>query len=227
MTIFKAGPLVQAASGSIAATTFVNAKGTPVIRRKALRTNRATQAQTNHRAILAQLGQLWAALSDPQRQAWGIAAALRPFRNALGLPFTLNGWQLFAKLNTLTISSDLPRYADPPIMIQSKPPKTTTIEFDTSPNYHVSWTTYLPESVDRVIVYGSRPVTSRPKKQFYNWRLITGGIGTFFTIDVTDEWISILGQMAEGETFALELILWLSTKLPAQRFRVVSTVTAP
>lgn len=226
MAIFKPGPIIGGISGNLSASNFVNAKGTPVIRRRTTRTNRATQAQLAQRATLASFASFWHALDDEQRLTWNVGARERSFTNTLGLPYTLNGFQLFVKYNMNIALLEDPIQVEPLLLNQTQPPKTVTLNFTLleGATYLVSWTLHTVSIPTIFTIYGSRPVTKTPTKTFYNWRLISITKPTMSFLDLAPAWIPILGRMAIFEVFALEIVLTQSGKLPSPRFRIPGSV---
>ena len=86
-------------SGSIARETYLVGRNGQVVRTRAIPQNPNTLAQIAARASLATASQMWRTLTQPQREAWTVAAGNVPSRPRLGQSGPLTGEQLFCKLN--------------------------------------------------------------------------------------------------------------------------------
>ena len=103
MAIFRPSALVQGISGSVGGVTFVNARGSKVVRFRPpkLRKNQTLPVldAIKSRAAFDATVKAWADLSEANRQNWRAAAPQFTFPNRLGQHRPISGFQFFIKVN--------------------------------------------------------------------------------------------------------------------------------
>jgi hypothetical protein len=135
VAIIKLGPVVQAISGTIGDTNFVNAARTVYVRKGRRATSSVRRAQLNQQQTMNTVARAWVALTTNQRNGWTTAAKNFPHKNKLGVPTTLSGREFFFLRNLFNLSSLGVVFgaleSTPPIMTMS--PEITTLIL-TNPN---------------------------------------------------------------------------------------------
>jgi len=76
--------------------------------------NPRTAQQQDHRENVRAVSARWSTLTQEQRDAWGVAAANKPFVNEEGRRVRRNGYNLFVSLNTQRADLGLPQFDVPP-----------------------------------------------------------------------------------------------------------------
>lgn len=128
MAIFTSSSLIGGISGSIGGATFVNARGSKVVRH---RPARRTLRGPGHRRSMSAMNQVqnaWTALTDAQRLMWATSATASSTTNRLGQSSPPTGHQLFSSVNLEMITLSIPQFDEPNIVGRSEGP--TTISFD-------------------------------------------------------------------------------------------------
>jgi hypothetical protein len=179
VAIIKLGPVVQAASGTIGATNFVNAARTVYIRKSRRSTNSTSKAQLLQQTAMNSLVRQWNSLTVSQRNTWTTAAKYFPHKNKLGIPATLTGREFFFFRNLRNLSAFN-------IAIETSPPPMTM-----SPNY-AGWSLANPDTntltlthnygapapLPLLMWWGARTYSNAPRKLPTNWTPLWSG-GTF------------------------------------------------
>lgn len=159
----------------------------------------------------------WSTLTDEEREAWRHAAVLKTFANRLGVQRRLSGFQLFVKQN-LEHSYFLQglKYA-PKYVASVAAPYGVSLAASAAGAVEVFWTFDGPPAVVMVPFMGSRPVSSRPRRAFKNWKMLvygSGGTGAENWV-LTGWWNNALGHPVEGEVVAVRLAMrhpdWLTS----------------
>jgi len=115
MAKIEYGPMVSAASGSIAGTTFSRNRYGSYCRTKAIPVNPDTEYQQAVRTVLAELSQSWRGLTDPQRIMWRTWAQNNPFTDVLGNSQILQPNSAYVHLNALLVQAGDSVVASPPV----------------------------------------------------------------------------------------------------------------
>ena len=100
MGLIKYGGGVVQISGKVAGNVFARNRYGDYMKSWKKPTNPSTAAQQNIRNIMAQMKDLWAALSAAQREAWETYATNTPVTNKLGDSVNLSGFNMFCRTNT-------------------------------------------------------------------------------------------------------------------------------
>jgi hypothetical protein len=98
-------PMMSAgASGSLAGLTVSNSMNGYAFRAKANPTTRYRTPQMGNRSILSYLSVYWSALTQAQRDQWGVWAQSHPRPNGWGGTFIMSGFNAFIHLNQCQMS---------------------------------------------------------------------------------------------------------------------------
>ncbi len=132
MAIFRHGSLTGGISGSVGGVTFVNGRGSPVLRHRPIR-----PAPKGPGIELAQkdmniLNSSWSNFTDAQRDAWRTAAVDFARPNRLGVQSPLTGHQLFLKINIELHDFGGPLFSGPPAGGQSPAPENFSVALSAS-----------------------------------------------------------------------------------------------
>ena len=127
MAIFSQGPIVGAISGSVGGATFVNGRGSRVLRHRPARpAPKGTGIQATQSAM-NQLQNAWADLTDAQRLQWRTAAVNVNRTNRLGLSAPLSGLQFFLSVNIPMRQSPAAFFPEPNVVGTSEGPTSFTV----------------------------------------------------------------------------------------------------
>jgi len=99
MASYRESSLVPGLVGSIGGLSFRNSRCGRILQRRALPAGQATPAQLLSRSQLQAVSSFWKTLTSDQHRAWANAAANYQLPNRVGERFTLNGFQLFMRVN--------------------------------------------------------------------------------------------------------------------------------
>jgi len=82
----------------------------PHIKVKRVFTSRSRKAGLSQKSLMVQLAPVWASFTDEQRNSWNLA----------GAECDMSGWKLFVQDTSVRLANDVPGYATPNILYQSK-----------------------------------------------------------------------------------------------------------
>lgn len=116
MAKIEFGPMVSAASGSIAGTTFARNRYGAYTRTKAIPVNPNTPYQQTIRSILAAHSQAWRGLTAAQRLQWQTWAQVNPITDVLGNSQVLQANAAYIKLNSLLSLAGVGILTAPPVI---------------------------------------------------------------------------------------------------------------
>ncbi len=207
MAIFRPGHVVGAISGNLQGSNFVLGRYGPYVRKRLVRTKKATEDQLARRAYLQRLILHWQGLSGAQRNAWNAAAKLVQFTNRLGIPRHITGHQLFVRDNIRNINDVTPFNNPPRNLFRPTAPTELTIIASAAGNVSITWTMLTPPNTARAYVYGCRPMSSSPSTYLNNFKHFTDyacSIG-FRNNNVTADWDSEFGHPVENEKIGILL----------------------
>lgn len=225
MAIFRPGPLVGAISGNLAGQNFFQSSYGPAIRRRLARTDKRTQAQLAQRARFQSIASRWHALTDQQRDAWRAYARQLKQPNRLGLPRSLSGFQAYSAHTLFFIQKTPGPPLDIPPLDACPPFTSLTLAFAQGGPYTVDGATAAGPVTDYVAVYGSRPVSSKPRTAFHNWRFLHVFRPATMPHDVQPEWDAILGPLRTTEVVAVTALTWAGARRRSFPFQETTTVT--
>jgi len=226
MAIARLGSILGGISGTLGSVNFANTSQGLILKRALRRVDHATEPQLSQRATFKHFQLAWQDLTDLQRTAWRTAARAYTLPNRLGKPTYLSGFQWFVKLNTIRFHRGPPFYQDPPIFRTTPAITDFTFERCYPGLFFIRyWEMYGVGDTD-IYVYGSQPWSSKSRSTYSFWRYLTRGFSWGFSIDVTDEWEAIFGNLVAGQQIALALVNWKEEWLPSAAFTKSTTVTA-
>lgn len=133
MAILKFGTLVVGARGTLGGATLSANKAGPYAKSWAKGSNPDTQRQAAHRSSLVRWAIAWRTLTNSQRTAWDVYAALpaQDLTNSLGETYSISGFGWYVRINmNLEQAADDPR-VDPPTLTQPAAPIIDTFHLKT------------------------------------------------------------------------------------------------
>ncbi len=102
---YKASPLMETFSGSLADSTFSTGRGGDYIRRRVNPAQPRTAAQVAARSVFGTMSARWRTLTDAQRAGWRTLATSITLTDRYGKSYTPSGQQLFVGANA-TLAND-------------------------------------------------------------------------------------------------------------------------
>ncbi len=129
MAIIALGITVVGIRGKVGGVVFSANKSGPYAKAWARGSNPITARQSTQRSFLAKMPSLWRALTDAQRTAWDVFAALpaQDLINPLGETISISGFGWFCKINIRLLVID--RSARTAVPTQSRPSAPTITDF--------------------------------------------------------------------------------------------------
>ncbi len=91
--------IIGSISGDLAGASFVNARGSKVVRQKRRPSPNNTQDERENQNLLARAVITWNESTELRKQAWRNYAALNPLPNRLGIKRPISGYNMFLKLH--------------------------------------------------------------------------------------------------------------------------------
>jgi hypothetical protein len=231
MAIIRLSHIVAAASGAVAGSVFVNAKGSKVLRVRPGMPGKGSSLALTRRAHFAIASQAWGQLTTIQRDGWRALARLLAFPNRLGELRPVSGFALYVKEATvaLLLDDDLP---DEP-----KLPHIAPIPFDISAIVQsptdVIYQGEMPSGATTVthLLYVSRHWSVRPQKFFNDFSFLAAKNTTtsgLFSLDFTNEWLASLFPPQNDEVIGFAVRTITDTNI-ISNFQTFSTtvITTP
>lgn len=163
--LFKSEVVTQA-SGSVGGVTYSHTRSGMYRRARAIPVQPGTAQQLAAKNALAAAAAAWGALTDAQREAWGVYASNVPLINALGSPFLASGQNMYirsqAPLNQLesAFALGLAPYADAPPIFDLGDFTTPSFSADVVTGITVTLNTadaWASETESSLYVYQGRP----------------------------------------------------------------------
>lgn len=206
MAIYTPGPVVGAISGNLGGVSFVNGKGSKVIRH-ARRAGRQANAQTALASSLtARFARAWSGLTDLHRASWNTYAANRTHSNRLGVDRPLSGYQEWMKRG-LQVTRNAPFLdPNPPADITSPGLFDWILSAGVVDGVLLDFTNPTGPGFVRAHFYG-RPLFRSTIPAFNNsWRFF--GFNTTVTeqYDLTALWTSTFGDLREDQVIAVRVL---------------------
>lgn len=205
MAILKPSPLIGAITGTLGAVDFVQGATGLYVRKRPRSTIRRSPAVSLHRERFSTLINHWREMTESQRQAWRQAAALSNFRNRLGVPRRLSGFQLFLKINLSPIRRDTIDEVAPDTLTATAAPADVTIVRAPAADIFAEFTIDTPSPTQQVWIYCARPVSTSQRRHYSNYKLIA--IGTAPTgansVPIGGLFTPILGIPQVGERIGI------------------------
>lgn len=229
--IYRPGVLAGALSGSIHGVTFVNSRGSRVIRHRPPKLHKKQLTLpfpgTTPRNALQSAIQGWQALDENDRTAWRTLASQVTFPNALGESRSISGYQLYLKSNIpRTIRALGPSNSAPPT---ERPQAISSIDITASVAGGLDVEIDAPAAgtLRTVLSYGSLRFDGNPNAFFRDFRLM--GLPTFtkgVPLDLIVSWTQRFGPLREGTALAIRLIPYTTFTYPGTPTQAAVAVTA-
>ena len=172
MAIAKFGVLVVGVRGTVGGAKFSANKSGPYISQWSRSANPRTPFQTAQRASIATMPPLWRALTDVERTAWAVFAALPAQErfNSLGESFFASGFNWFTIINVRLLNMGRASRIAPPVQAVPAAPPLTALQLPFSArqsaqiNYPAG--TFLPDfdQVIEIAIHPSTGLTNTPKQ---------------------------------------------------------------
>ncbi len=132
MAIFRHGSITGGISGSLGGVTFVNGRGSPVLRHRPIRPAPKGPGIERSQALLNLLEGVWHTFTGPERAAWRTAATTYQRSNRLGQSAPLSGHQLFLKVNLEMGPLGAPFFPSPSVLGTSEGPRDFAVALSAS-----------------------------------------------------------------------------------------------
>lgn len=205
MGIFRHGPLTGAISGNVAGLNFVHARGSQVVRSAIFSSDRATSAQLQHRALMANITARWRDADPLVREAWTKAAATMLFRNRLGVPRHLSPLQLIFKMMLAgSPPGPIVPLESPNLEILPAPVSVSAL-WKVGLYYDVTLPFPAPIAIDYHQCRISRPFKAYALRYPKNWRLLPYNAEHTGTNDWRSFVMQIYGELQLGEVVSIRM----------------------
>ncbi len=230
MAIFRTGPLIGGISGSIGGVTFVNARGSKVVRFRPPK--RKTEQQfriagtPGARAALAITVKAWGNLSDANRINWQAAARDFNFTNRLGQSSALSGLQFFIKVNYPSALAGLIISDNGYLPNAPEPISSITAGADILTGYNVITQYVAHVSGTPAFFFGSLNYRDTTDTFVNDWKFFLRVRPPDVTaLNITTDWELAFGPLRVDQTVKLKVQFTPSTSLPASTHFLTSVVT--
>lgn len=207
MAIYRPAQLIGAITGTLGSVDFVQGASGPYVRTRPRSTNPNTIAQSARRARFKTMTGAWRQMTDAQREAWRQAGALANFRNRLGTPRKLSGYQLFMREN-LTKELFLSVTKTAPNVLTSTPAPTNIAIHRAAGQPIIATYTIEPPSTDQTIrVFCARPVSSGQRQHYSNWKFVVfiNSVVGLSAVPITNQFFAVLGTPQVGERVGIRI----------------------
>lgn len=166
---FKSG-LVTQASGSIGGMTASRNRGGNYLRGRAIPTNPSTMLQAAVREGLGMLANMWATLTQAQRDGWATYALNVPVINSLGDSIKLTALNMFIRSNAPLNQAGLDLVVAAPTEFNlGMTPEVESFTLEAggvTPTATITWGAQDLTGDDRLLFYLSKPLS--PTIKYYN-----------------------------------------------------------
>lgn len=201
MAIIRTSHIVGGITGTLGSVDYVQGTTGLYVRKRPRSTIRRSPVISAARSQFSTLTNHWRKLTDSQRQAWRSAAALSNFRNRLGIPRKLSGFQLFMQINlTRPVISTIIETA--PNRLTKTPAPTNLVILRLLNNLIQAEYTITAPTIDQTVtIFAARPVTLAPRRHYSNWKFLdraTTGEGDW-SIGITNQFHAALGIPEDNE----------------------------
>lgn len=133
MAILKFGTLIVAARGTLGGATLSANKAGPYAKTWGKGSNPRTQIQSAHRSSLVRWAIAWRTITQSQRTAWDVYAALpaQDLTNSLGELYSISGFGWYVRINMNLEQATAPARPDPPTLLEPAAPILQTFHLKT------------------------------------------------------------------------------------------------
>jgi hypothetical protein len=205
------GPVVNDARGKTAGIVYSKNKSGSYVRTKVTPSNPRTSYQVAARGFLTTFAQGWSAvLTAAERAAWATFATTYPTTNIFGNALTLNGLNMYVRINTV-----LSQIGATPLTTPPSSPSTVPIPVDptsfsvdaTGPVYSFDQTAAAPTSgtVFYFFATGGLPPGRNPTPSDYRFIGSIGSQSSPYPATVNPEsiWTTRFGSIISGLNYGL------------------------
>lgn len=209
MAIIRPGHVIGAISGNLQSINFVQGRYGQYVRKRLVRTKKATEAQLDRRARFLQLITEWPVFGPEIQNTWNKAASLISFTNRLGIPRNITGFQLYIKMNLLRRASHATWPIPPITLIRTAPAYDVELNASEGGAISVDWSHPTLPANANAYIYGARSLTTSQTHFFNDWKYldITASAPGANNHVITAEWDAILGHPQENEFLAVSVTL--------------------
>jgi hypothetical protein len=188
MALMKPGPIVQAISGTVAGTNFVNATRSVYIRNSKPAKSATSETQLARQGSMTRIVRAWNALTTAQRTAWTVAAKQLSWHNRLGVPIKLSGREFFFQRNLFNLG---PFFGSLVLAIETAPPTMEISESFTgliltnpdAATLNLQHLHSMPPPLPFEMFWISRSFSGAPRRTWSHW---TPFLGNGFFISTTN-----------------------------------------
>jgi hypothetical protein len=206
MAIFETGAVVGSISGDVGGASFVNSRGSKVVRKNRRPSPVNTEQQLQAQNRVAEYAHKWTTISAADKKAWQTYATNRPKSNRLGVSRQLSDYQSFMQYNLARQAVTTTPPDEPPINFTKQEMYNYTATSSVTSGIIVSFDTFDLLAGKSVIVYGRNLYRKTVPTQNNHWTTI----GVFFTtateFDITTEWNAILGTPQREQVIAIKIV---------------------
>lgn len=210
MVLFRPGPMIGEARGSIGGSTFSRNRGGMYIRNRATPTNTITLARTQARALFATVSAAWqTALTPTQRAAWNAWAEFAPEAeslNKLGDTIRIGGKAAYQRINMRLLYAGLPPVTATPDDSIPATPVVNSLDIVRELNGDFVLTVALttnPANQHFQLFSGPYVPPGATLVQKNQLRLINTGVVATNEVNGGPQWVSRYGAVQAGQRIAL------------------------
>lgn len=170
------GPVVNDARGKTAGIVYSKNRSGAYVRTKVTPTNPRTLAQVTARSYLTTFAQAWSGvLTAAERAAWATFATTYPTTNIFGNALTLNGLNMYVRINTV-----LSQIGATPLILPPSSPSTTPIPLvpdsfnadSSAPSYVFQQSAAVPTAGTLFYVYSTGGLAAGRNPSQSDYRLL-------------------------------------------------------
>jgi len=231
MAIYRHGSLAGAISGSVGGITFVNARGSKVVRFRPIKSPKNQRSLpsigTEARGAFSTAVAGWQALADEPRQAWKTLATEVTFPNRLGQKRSITGYQLYLKVNIQRALRLLAVLTGAPGTVRPQQISTLDVVADVVTGLDVEIDSVLLPTLRTILTYGSLRLDGRTNVFFRDFLYL--GHFSFskgVPLDLQPQWAQRFGDLRAGTSLAIRCIPWNANTYPGTPVQTIAPVTA-
>lgn len=178
MAILRPSSLIGAISGTLGSIDYVQGATGLYVRKRPRSTIRHSPILATRRNHFLRIVRHWREMTESQRQAWRSAAALSNFKNRLGTPRKLSGFQLFLQINLSPFIGTTIHEEAPNNLTATAAPSNVSIRRLPGQPIEALFTISTPSGLQLIWIFCARPVSTRQPRNYSNWKLVITGITT-------------------------------------------------
>lgn len=208
MALFRPG-FLGTVSGKLGGLEFSSGRASSYVRRGKLTCNRQSRAQLEQRAAMAFQLAFWQAYNPWDRWAWNTFAAAVTKTNRLGVRRPISGYQSFMTFAPLSWHMQANSCPVPPALPTCNSPFAMSLDFQTTPDYSISYDGFQPGTAPHARFWGARHLSVSLDTQPRVWTLLDWNDLGSSPADLTNMFITALGEPPVGEIVGIRVI-WYS-----------------